>query len=360
MSAAADLKALIVYDGKRPTATQMISFGRPFETAGRSAEVTIQFQNHCPDLGAIQKVFAIQRPDLLVLSRYTSALGLDWIRIARQTGVPVIFHIDDDLLAVPPSLGDAKYKAYNDPQRLAALRANIEAADLLYVSTVELGRRFASYELRTPIIAGEIYCSIDPDEVGALLPPASGPLIGYMGTGGHAADLDMMLPAICGAMDSIPTLQFETFGTIAMPPALAKYGDRVRSLPATADYRDFVSQLRSLGWWIGLAPLQDNPFNRCKADTKWVEYSVAGIAVIASDLPVYHRACADGAGILAKSEEDWSAAICDLIYRPDSRARMIGAAQAKLRHLYRHDRLRSQVVAIIDQARDVSRVAASV
>lgn len=357
MSAAEDFKALIVYDGKQgPTATQVISFGRPFEHVGGSPEVTIQFQSHCADLEGIQKIFASRRPDLLVLSRYTSALGRNWIRLARQTGVPVIFHIDDDLLAVPPSLGEAKYKAYNDPQRLAALRANIEATDLLYVSTAELARRCTGHGLRTPISAGEIYCSVDPDEVGALLPSASGPVIGYMGTGGHAADLEMILPAICRAMDSIPELQFETFGTIAMPTALAKYGERVRSLPATADYQDFISQLRSLGWWIGLAPLGDNPFNRCKADTKWVEYSLAGIAVIASDLAVYHRACADGAGILATSDDDWAAAIHELIYRPESRVRMIGLAQAKLRNMYSHDRLRSQVTAVFDRARDVSGV----
>jgi glycosyltransferase involved in cell wall biosynthesis len=108
--------------------------------------------------------------------------------------------------------------------------------------------------------------------------------------------------------------------------------------------------LRSLGWWVGLAPLEDNAFNRCKADTKWVEYSLAGAAVIASDLVVYRHACADGAGVLAKSAGEWTEAILGLIHRPGHRASMIEAAQQKLRERYTHERLRQQVVAIFDRA----------
>jgi len=345
------IKVSVVFGGKQgPTATQMISFGQPLDPATGPVPARIHFESAVADAAEIERALEASRPDLLVLSRYTSALGVDWIRSARAAGVPSIFHIDDDLLAVPPSLGEAKFKAYNKPERLKALRDNIEAADLLYLSTEGLGQRFADYQLRTPIVVGDVYCSVDPDAVGALLPPASGPVIGYMGTGGHSADLAMIMPAICEAMDLVPELQFEVFGTIDMPEDLARFGSRARHLAPVADYAEFLRSLRTLGWWVGLAPLEDNAFNRCKADTKWVEYSMAGIAVVASDLPVYHRACAGGSGILAGSNESWLAGLTDLISQPQHRSWMIEKAQAKLRQIYSRERLRDQVMAVFEQA----------
>ena len=345
------MNAVVVYDGNRgPGATQLISFGQPFDTAAGTCPINICFEKHYTESSDIEKAFGTRNPSLLVLSRYTSALGLEWIRLARSAGIPVVYHIDDDLLAVPRSLGDAKFKAYNRPERLKALRDNVENCDLLYVSTDALASRFEEHGIRTPIVAGDVYCSVQPEHVGALLAPSSDPVIGYMGTGGHSADLAMILPAICEVMEAIPGLQFETFGTIQMPPELIRFGDRVRHISPVADYSDFVARLRSLGWWVGLAPLENNAFNLCKADTKWVEYSLAGMASVCSELPVYQRSCAGGAGILAGSRDAWVEALKALIYNPGLREGLIESAQRRLRELYTHDRLRAQVMNVFDRA----------
>lgn len=344
----APLRVVVVCDGPSPTATQRISFGQPFAECDDQVQIHFEAHHNHPD--AIKTAFKCCKPDVLVLSRYTSPRGLDWIALARAAGVPTIFHIDDDLLAVPASLGAAKFKAYNDPERLQALRANIGASDLFYVSTGELQKRFEEHQITTPMVAGDLYCSVAPAHIGALLAPATGPVIGYMGTGGHSADLAMIMPAVCDLMDQLPSLNFELFGTIKMPSELERFGRRVRHLAPVSDYANFIPYLRSLGWWVGLAPLEDNPFNRCKADTKWVEYSVAGIPVVASDLPVYHRACADGAGILSDSVDAWRAAISSAIHSPGIRQRMSAAAQTKLTEVYSHERLRRQVRNVITLA----------
>jgi glycosyltransferase involved in cell wall biosynthesis len=345
------MKALVVFDGRRgPTATQKISFSQPFDWAPDDCPVRITFQCDLSTRAEIQAAVMRHGADVLVLSRYTSQLGAEWIGAARSAGIPVVFHIDDDLLAVPASLGAAKYSAYNSPERLSALRQNIEGSDLLYVSTAELARRFGEHGINTPIVAGDVYCSVSPAEIGALIGPATGPVIGYMGTSGHSEDLASALPAIAEVMDAVPDLQFEVFGTIEMPGEVARFGPRLRHLPPVADYADFIPYLRSLGWWIGLAPLNDNPFNRCKADTKWVEYSLAGMAVVASDVPVYHAACAGGAGVLATTTEAWRGSLLELLYRPELRTRMIRKAQEKLRERYTHSILREQVMNVFKAA----------
>jgi hypothetical protein len=340
---------LVVTDTRHgPTATQKISFAQPFGT-GQPSSYAIEFESDHGKAMDVCANLASRNADLLVLSRFTSATGIEWIRAARRAGIPVLFHIDDDLLAVPESLGEAKYSAYNRPERLQALRENIEASDLCYVSTGPLALRFAEHKIRAPIVAGDIYCSVSPQEIGRRVAAATAPVIGYMGTGGHSADLAMIVPSVCETMDLVPALQFELFGSIHMPPELSRFGSRVRHLQPVRDYAQFVPHLRSLGWWVGLAPLEDNPFNRCKADTKWVEYSMSGMAVVASDMPVYRRACSGGSGVLATTGEEWTSAILQLIYRPDERGSIIQAAEEKLRTRYTHELLREQVVKVFNQ-----------
>jgi hypothetical protein len=125
--------------------------------------------------------------------------------------------------------------------------------------------------------------------------------------------------------------------------------------PPVADYADFIPYLRSLGWWVGLAPLEDNAFNRCKADTKWVEYSLAGMAVVASDTVVYRRACGGGAGLVACGPAAGRQGILDLLLSPALRAATIIAAQRKLEARYTHEQLRRQVLAVFSQAFELAR-----
>jgi hypothetical protein len=349
------LRVVVVCDGKGPTATQKISFGQPFASENGDAHVRVIFQQHHDDRADIHSAFAHHQPNLIVLSRYTSPRGSDWIDLARGADIPVIFHIDDDLLAVPASLGPTKFKAYNSPERTKALRENIENSDLFYVSTAELKRRFEEHGIGVPIVAGGIYCSVQPGEIGALVPPATGPVIGYMGTGGHSADLVMVLPAVCDVMDQVPSLNFEVFGTIGMPGELERFGRRARHVAPVADYADFIPFLRSLGWWVGLAPLEDNAFNRCKADTKWVEYSLAGMAVLASDLPVYERACGEGAGVLADGHEAWRDSLLKLLHDAALRRSVVDTAQEKLRRSCTHNKLREQVMKVFERAFDLHR-----
>ena len=347
---------LVAFDGRHgPTATQRISFGQPFDAAPGAAPVRIVFEQDPSGRDELAGIFAAHSPDLLVLSRYTSERGSEWIALARHAGIPVVFHIDDDLLAVPSSLGEAKYSAYNRPERLAALRRNMDESDLVYASTAELASRLKNHGIQSPIVAGDVYCSVSAEDVGALIGPATAPVIGYMGTSGHSADLAMILPAICEVLEAVPHLQFEVFGTIEMPSELARFGRQVRHLPSVPDYADFIPHLRSLGWWIGVAPLVDDPFNRCKADTKWVEYSLAGMAVVASDMPVYQRACSGGAGRLAGVGSAWKDALLDLLFRPQTRLRMVQTAQRKLRESYTHEILRGQVMKIFGMAADIAR-----
>ncbi len=332
-------------------ATQTISFHRPLSdliATGRCYVEAFDERQVAADGGkALIKTWHDIQPTVLVLSRYAGGGERAAVELARRSGVHIVYHIDDNLFAVPRELGADKFARYNVPNRLARLEAAMRAADVIYASTPELARQLGARLPGTKIVSGDIYCAQAAVHHGPSAGSGTGRTIGYMGTSGHAQDLEMVVPAVAALLAREPQLRFETFGTIRMPSALARFEGRITRHNGMADYASFMRHLAGVGWHIGLAPVLDSPFNRCKADTKWVEYTSAGIAVVASDLPVYHRACAGGAGVLAPAH-GWEAAISELLSNEAARIAAIERAQARLAADYNPDRLTNQLLAILE------------
>jgi hypothetical protein len=156
----------------------------------------------------------------------------------------------------------------------------------------------------------------------------------------------MVLPAIVKTMRRFPEVQFALFGSIGRPASLAEFGDRVTITPPISDYDEFLDEFAKTGWDIGICPLAPTPFNRFKANNKWVEYTSIGAAVIASDHTVYNECCSDGCGILAGTSDEWAAALEALIRDPGARYSQVVRAQRKLSEQYSADRLREQVLGV--------------
>lgn len=336
-------------------ATQQISFAQPLADRLEAGEFVLAMVGHDPEWvnsQACERLWAEHEPDILFLSRYTSGLADGIIAVARRSRCPVVFHIDDDLLNVPESLGASKFQYYNQPSRLAALRDAMNASDFIYASTPALAEALTRSGILKPKIPGDIYCSMVAEAMTKPL-PATGPVIGYMATGGHGADLQLVLPAVERLMKEIPELRFETFGSIGAAEGLAHLGARVSHHRGVSDYSRFLEALGELGWWVGIAPLEDTAFNRCKADTKWVEYTFAGVATVASDLPVYHRACEGGAGALAWTEAEWYLALRRLILDQAHRRDTVERGRARIADRYSRRALAEQLIAVIDHARSL-------
>jgi glycosyltransferase involved in cell wall biosynthesis len=287
-------------------------------------------------------------PTVIIFCRYSGPASdqmLDW---ARRNQVPVIYHIDDDLLAIPPDIGQRKFELHNAPERLAAVRNLLAGADLVYASTDKLRERLLDYFPDLRVSAGKVYCSGE-----VLRSPSRGPArtVGYMASADHAHNLDMVLPAIERLMDSYPQVRFELFGSIPVPPSLERFGDRVTTAPPVANYAKFLDEFAAREWDVGICPLVPIDFNMMKADTKWVEYTSSGVAVVASAGTVYDRCCARNCGILAETTDDWFEALSLLVSDEEARSGLVQNAQAKLEHEYSVGRLREQVLHIIDQSR---------
>ncbi len=142
------------------------------------------------------------------------------------------------------------------------------------------------------------------------------------------------MPVIADLLRERPTLEFHMFGNTPRPKAWDEFGPRIVETPIVADYSAFRSTLARLGWSIGIAPLLKIPFNLGKTNLKWVDYSSAGIAVVASRDTLYDECSADGCGMLADTPDEWRAALSFLLDNPDARVAQVRRAQERLMQDY--------------------------
>ncbi|QNP42805.1 hypothetical protein H9L15_12040 [Sphingomonas daechungensis] len=54
-------------------------------------------------------------PSIIIFCRYSGPgyeTIVDW---ARKNDLPIVYHVDDDLLAIPPNIGQRKFEHHNAP-----------------------------------------------------------------------------------------------------------------------------------------------------------------------------------------------------------------------------------------------------
>ncbi|KDD66082.1 glycosyltransferase involved in cell wall biosynthesis [Pseudomonas sp. BT76 TE3572] len=288
------------------------------------------------------------KPDVVVMTRYALPFGAEILEYFKSRKVPVIYHIDDNLLEIPESLGAEIQKRQGAEQVVAARRYMLEHCDLIYASTSYLKDLFQGLFPKQEIYHG-MYAPYMGEKISALKQVRNQQTIGYMGSKGHQEDLELVVPALEQLLNTRPDLSFEVFGTIRMPTSLERFGDRVKSHKVNKGYADFLSILAQLNWDVGLAPLVNDKFNLCKAPTKYIEYTAAGIPVIASNIPVYSKVIPEGGGVLVDVE--WRSAIENLLESKQSRDELLSISQAYCREKFSTTILEQQVLDVLNRVK---------
>lgn len=283
-------------------------------------------------------------PDIVLFCRYSGPAAdvmTDW---ARRNGVSVLFHLDDDLLNIPRELGEAKFKSHNAPERLKTVRHLLSESDLVYCSTRILMERLKAHGLAAPLVSGAINASATVLAPATLRPVRT---VGYMGSSSHGADFAMIAPALAAYLREFPEVGFELFGAIPLPAELEAMSDRILRVSPVRGYQEFMSAFAQRQWDIGLCPLLPTPFNLCKSNLKWLDYTAVGAAVISSAGTVYDSCCDDGCGILVSDSDSWLDGLRRLTRDPHLRHEQVLRAQQKLRDDYSLERHSRQVLQIL-------------
>ena len=308
-----------------------------------SAEINRWSKGRSPQ-AFVDQVISDTQPTLVIFSRYGVPFGDVLPGLFKARNVATVCHIDDDLLTIKPELGTEIQNRQGDPAVLKARRILLEETDLIYASTAYLGDRFS-----TQFPNQKVFYGTYPPYLASLLEepnqPKREPLtIGYMGSKGHQVDLEAIVPALVQVLNAHPKIRFETFGTIQMPAELKDFQSRTRAHQTNTDYAGFLNQLNRLGWDIGLIPLQDTIFNRCRSATKFVEYTTCGIPTLASSGYIYDQfAQGSAAQIVTVEDAEWANQLDSLIKDAALRQTLVQNAQAHCAQAFSLDALEAQI-----------------
>lgn len=250
--------------------------------------------------------------DIIVVQRYfpleETLPVLDKI---LSSGKPVCYDIDDLLLDVPHS-----HPLFHNFQRTTPfIREFLPKVDLVTVTTDALRERIVTFNPNTVTLPNLIDESAFVQAAPAADPSKT--VIAYMGSPTHGKDLELVEEALFQVRDRFGSaVEFIFWGCAGT--RLAKLG---RIIPFDDSYASFLKTLGKVHFDIGLAPLADNAFNRCKSNIKWLEYSAYARAGIFSDLEPYRDSVEHGkTGMLAGNDpREWAEALKYLITHPTER-----------------------------------------
>lgn len=270
------------------------------------------------------------RADIVATQRYAvpdPAAAEALASHCRATGARLVYDLDDDLLNIPRAHPEA---ALLRPRAKTVARL-VRSADALFVSTEALAARVAAIRPDSVVVPNGL------DER-LWLPPtprpvARGPVrLLCMGTATHDGDFALVMPALDRlAAQFGDRVEIDVLGVTARGD-LPRWARRpTLTVNGAASYPGFVNWITGQpAWDIGIMPLADTPFNRCKSSIKTLDYAALGLAMLASDLAHYRGSLADGAGglLVANNETAWFAALSRLIRDPPMRAQLAAGAHA--------------------------------
>ena len=250
--------------------------------------------------------------DVLVIQAPCVPEHLAGIRLAKQSGKLTVVDLDDDLWNLMPT--NPVYSFWSRPDVQYLLTACAQEADLLTTTTHYLADRLAPRNSNVRVL-GNMLPADAWDYPAPKEQHAGKVVIGWAGSPSHVGDLTLIDEAVRQTLDRYPHVEFVFVGGPKQPEIAAH--PRVRTLPAS----DIAGYVRMLGGFdIGLIPLSDTVFNRCKSDLKFVEYSMVGIPSIVSKVEPYLRSVKQGEnGFFAASPKDWIKTLARLIDDPELR-----------------------------------------
>jgi GT2 family glycosyltransferase len=350
-------RLLVFADAMGPT--QQYVFQIALNRARRSGEIALRVFSES-DLARLisahgdahlidymRRTIGFVAPTVCVFSRFGDRRSYSLLR-EQLASVTRVFLIDDDLFTAGVALGLDRYRQARNARRIAALATIAGSSDLIVATSAVLAERMKAHAPDVPIacsglLAGGRPCA-DPT---ATRPPR----IGYYASAAHHAELEMMVPALLRVRQDFPTVAIEIRGPVADSPAAVRLGDAVLREPsANPDYALFRKSLSGLGWSIGLAPLCNTAYNRAKQPIKWLEYTEAGIATIASNVETYRPLGAKGAVLLAGPDE-WYGRIAQLLHREARGHELLSVSNRMVLRDHGWPLVEARLLALLDRAK---------
>lgn len=316
-------------EDKAPAGSAFVRVLLPYNSAAVQQQWRVETNpvDTLPQLGTAE-ILLIQREALeLDITQY-----IQWINQWKNTGGRLIYELDDDLL---DSYSLAKRNhTLNSELVVIKARLLIQHADLVTVSTLPLAEKIRSLNENIVVIQNYLDAHLwklaSPRKYHARDPKR--PIkIGYIGTQTHDQDLEVITEAMRRIQETYGSnVTIEIIGAFQNRECL--FGTKI-PLPPKTDYPSFVHWLlENIHWDIGVIPLFDDEFNKCKSHLKFLEYAALEMAIICSKAPAYQGIARDGINSLVvdNTTVSWCTALIKLIEDQALRERLASAARIEV------------------------------
>lgn len=251
-----------------------------------------------------------------------------WQILKAETGIRLVLDLDDDYFHIDASNTEA-VRVW-DTAMLRRLAANMALADLVTCCSEPLADVLRNYAADVRVIPNGLPAQYlgKPRDYQADGRSLS---IGWAGSSSTVAEL----PEAVRALNRIS--QYRRPGGVLTrivgitPERAMELGLRGRSVGAMGWVPNVEHYLQACSEWdVWCAPYRDTAFNRAKFPTKWLESSVLGIPLVASDVEPYRRVIRHGEnGFLVRYEHEWGRYLKLLVDDPELRQRIGMAARGE-------------------------------
>jgi glycosyltransferase involved in cell wall biosynthesis len=260
---------------------------------------------------------AVREFDVIVFQKKWEPGALEAIQDANRLGKLTVYEIDDDVWHIDPA--NPSYPFWT-PEKLRIVQLCIKECQVVTASTDYLAKVVQKFNPNVFVLPNML-----PEEFWRFGPrkPRRGKIVvGWAGSVSHWSDLCILKGTVEQILDAYPNLYFEVVGMKTYP---FRKHERMRVLEPKK-VEGYPELLRRFD--IGLAPIIDNEFNRCKSDLKFIEYGMAEVAFIGSKVEPYIRSVKHGeTGYLVRNPKDWLKYIRRLIENPSLREKLVKKAK---------------------------------
>lgn len=251
--------------------------------------------------------------NLVILEMLTGTKVVD---TCHAQGAKVIYDADD---AVIDTYGrERKNLMHIGPQWRSDAIETIRKCDALTVSNQTLKENYGRFT-KEPIYILPFYLDFDwyKRDLPTIQRTTDEIRIGWFGSRGHFEDLRMVAPAIKSVLEKYPQVKFIYcgYGGMSSDKLATEVGwgeDIFKEIPR--ERREFVIGVpydvwpvkhRYLDLDIGISPLLDDYFNKCKVETKFLEYAALATPGVYSPT-VYEPWVKHGkTGFIARDNDEW-------------------------------------------------------
>lgn len=223
----------------------------------------------------------VEWADIVMLGRFDSWYECRLTKCMKEAGCYLIYIIDDDLLSIPPEVSSSAYYARKEIARY--ISTMIQMSDAIVSPSPDLLSQYAVNGRKAILIEEP---AVDPVQFEPH-PQDTTIKIGFAGSVDRTQDLEYILrdPLIQIFARYGQHVKMEFFGCC---PSFAREVSAV-CIPYSQSYEEYRKTLNDLKWDIGLAPVPETHFHRCKHYNKYIEYAAAGTLCLCSDLQPYIR-----------------------------------------------------------------------